>query len=339
MNYGQFEKAKQENDDLNLDEWPQAMNVYKDRFTKLFGMPTPSAGQRGNILTLRFSKSNHSFKNSNYYLKPDKLHFSHLTTYKGLFGIINSGTIRLYNLHNSNDPNELFLIKGIPKFKNVAENIKPYVYTFSFCNSESILNPTMWEGYGQIALNFEIVNDPMQWDCYRISSMHYGESDLVIKYAELLNEMHREFSPWEFEPDLESMLSLLAFHKEKIHNYEKEIRLLYVPFMFDDRRQASIDFHVSNIRAGITKYVELPLHVANDEKAWDSKSERHKINKDDSLPLIKITSIEFGDNEPRFSQKKLDNLRLELEDYLTAKFGYRIKVKEKLFETGVKIKE
>jgi hypothetical protein len=322
---------------MEIDDWSDAIKDYEDRVTKLFGMPTQSAGQRGNILMLRFSKSNHSFKNSKYFLNPEKQSFSHLTTYKGLFGILNSGVIRLYNLQNSNDPNELFTVKGIPSFEHAAENVKPYVYTFSFVKSDSIMNPAMWVEYGQVALNFEIINDPLAWDYFRISKMHYGESEFVPKYAALLKEMHQKYSSWEFEPDLESMLSLLAFHKEEIHKHENEMRLMYVPFLFDDRGEANIDFHISNVRTGLTKYVNVPLNVANENKAAVFRVERHKVTTDNSIPSIKINSIEFGNNEPRFDQKRLDAIRFELEDYLVAKFGYRIEVKEKLFETGVNV--
>lgn len=319
---------------MQIEDWPEGMKVYVRRLKELFGMPTPSIGQSGNTLTARFSKGNYSFKDSKYFLHPAKQPFSHLTTNKGLFGIINSGVIRLYNLTNSNDPNELFTIRGIPSYEQAPERLKPHVYTFSFYKSERISNPIMWINYGQVALNFEIVNDPLTWKYYRISAMHYGESDFVPKYMELLNEMHVNYHPWQFTPDLESMLSLLAFHKEEAHKHEQEVRLLYVPFLFQDRDEANFDFHLSKIRTGLTKYVELPLWVEENEKARHFKVPRHPKKVDESLPLIKITSIEFGDNEPSFDQIKLDNLRYELEDYLIAKFGYGIEVKQNLFETG-----
>jgi len=318
------------------DHWPEAMKEYAKCVTELFGMPIPSWGQSGNTLTVRFSKGNSSFRDSRYFLHPANQSFSHLTTYKGLFGIINSGLIRLYSLDNSNDPNELFSNKGIRTFEHVADNIKPYVYTFSFCKSESILNPEMWMEYGQVALNFEIVNDPYAWDYHRISSMHYGESDFVSKYSELLRQMHEKYTPWCFEPDIESMASVLAFHKEAGHKHEQEVRLLYIPLLLQDRDNARFDFHISNIRTGMTKYVEVPIYVGDEEKAWVHRVEKHKVVKDDSVPLIRITSIEFGDNESRFNQQQLDKIRFDLQDYLIAKFGYRIEVKEKRFETGAK---
>lgn len=322
---------------MEIEDWPEGMKVYVRRLKELFGMPTPSMGQSGITLTARFSKGNYSFKDSKYFLHPAKQPFSHLTTYKGFFGIINSGVIRLYNLTNSNDPNELFTIKGIPPYEHGPEHIKPYVYTFSFYKSDRISNPLMWINYGQVALNFEIVNDPLAWDKYRISEIHYGESDFVPKYVELLKEMHANYPPYQFSPDLESMLSLLAFHKEEAHKHEQEVRLLYVPFLFNDHNEANFDFHLSKIRTGLTKYVELPLSVEEVKNGRHFRVPRHSKKGDDSLPLIKITSIEFGDNEPSFDQRKLDDLRYELEDYLVAKFGYEIEVKRDLFETGCRI--
>ncbi len=323
---------------MELEDWPSAMKVYNERVQDLFGMPISGASQSGNVLSVRFSKGNYDYKDSNYFLDPKNLRFSHLTTYRGLFGIINSGALRLYNLINSNDPNELFSIKGIPTYENVAENIKPYVYTFSFGETETMLKPKMWSKYGQVAINFEIVNDPLQWEYYRISNMHYGESEFVPKYAALLKLMHEQYSPWKFDPDLESMLGLLAFHKEEEHKDEQEVRLLFVPFLLQDRHQANYDYRVSEMRTGLTKYIEIPLFVGNENVMTVSKLKRHPIINDDSRPLIKITSIEFGDNEPLFDQTKLHNLKYELNDYLRARFGYRIEVKDELFKTGVEFK-
>ncbi|HMJ67379.1 MAG TPA: hypothetical protein VK508_00710 [Cyclobacteriaceae bacterium] len=320
---------------MYIDEsWPEPMRVYNERFTKLFGMPAQSAGQMGNTLTLRFSNGNHSFKDSKYFLNPSRQIFSHLTTYKGLFGIVNSGSMRLYNLDNSNDPNELFSLKGIPPYEAAATNVKRYVHTFSFCRDDAVAKPEMWVKYGQVVLNFEIANDPLAWEYYRISPMHYGECDFVAEYTRLSEEMRQMFPDWEFDPDLESLLSLLAFHKEKIHQDETEVRLLHVPFLFD-RRDAQFDFRVSKVHTGLTKFVELPLFVENSERRQISQAKRHNIVRDDSLPLIKIISIQFGDNEPNFDQAQLTKIRYELEDYLIAKFGYHIEIKQDLFETGV----
>ncbi|VXD14311.1 hypothetical protein [Marinoscillum sp. 108] len=251
------------------EDWPEAMKVYCQRLIELFGMPIPGLSQSGNTLSVRYSKGNHSFKDSKYFLDPKDQSFSHLTTYRGLFSIINSGVLRLYNLNNSNDPNELFSLAGIPTYENVSENIKPYVYTFSFCKASQVANPAMWRDYGQVSLNFEIVNDPLAWEYYRISPLHYGGSEFVPKYVVLLDEMHKRFPQWNFSPDLESLLSLLAFHKESAHKHEEEIRLLYVPFMFDDRGEAQFDFRVSEVRTGATKFIELQLLAADEQKAID----------------------------------------------------------------------
>lgn len=320
---------------MEIEDWPEGMYVYKNRFKELFGIPASGMSQNGPVLTIQTSKGNGSFKDSKYYIDPAGESFSHLTSYKGFFGIINSGVIRLYNLTNSNDPNELFTIKRIAGFEHSVERVKPFVYTFSFYKSQRIVNPKMWLTYGQVAINFEIVNNPLDWSYYRISPMHYGESDFVPKLVQLLEEMNSTYKPYQFQPDLESVLSLLAFHKEEPHRHEEEIRVLYVPFLFRDHNEASFDFHLSKIRTGLTRYVELPLYVEDSER----RAVRYRVPRlvkrvDDTIPLIKIKSIEFGDNEPTFDQRQLNTLRHDLEDYLLAKFGYEIEVKRELFETG-----
>ena len=318
------------------EDWPEAMKVYSQRLIELFKMPIPGWSQSGNRLSVRYSKGNHSFKDSKYFLDPKNQSFSHLTTYKGFFGIINSGVFRLYNLHTSNDPNELFSLNGIQTYGNATEKLKSLIYTFSFCKASKVANPIMWRTYGQVSLNFEIVNDPLAWQYYRISPMHYGDSEFVPKYVALLDEMHERFPQWHFDPDLESILSLLAFHKETTHQHEEEIRLLYIPFMFDDKSEAQFDFRVSDVRTGITKFVELPLLATDEQRGIPSSARRHSTERNDDIPLVKITSIEFGDNEPLFDQRQLDKIRHELEYYLTARFGYQIEVKGTLFNTEVK---
>ena len=129
---------------------------------------------------------------------------------------------------------------------------------------------------------------------------------------------------------------MLSFHKEGKHEHEQEIRLLHIPFLFDDEGTAQYDFRVSEYRTGLTKFVEVPLFVGDEAKPLISKVKRHDPPpEDNSRPLIKITSIEFGDNEPNFQKETFTDVGYELEDYLVAKFGYPIEVKAELFKTGV----
>ena len=69
------------------------------------------------------------------------------------------------------------------------------------------------------------------------------------------------------------------------------------------------------------KYIEILLYVGYERETQLYGVKKHEIKRDDSIPLIRIKSIEFGDDEPRFDQRKLDSIRLDLEHYLIAKFG------------------
>ena len=173
--------------------------------------------------------------------------------------------------------------------------------------------------------------------------MYYDKTPIAVRYREMIDQLKKEFPGWEFPEDFGSLISLHAFHKEPKHSDEKEIRLMYLPHLFDGDIEQHFDFKVGDYHTGFTEYIELPLHSDQSEIYVVRKNvsrHNHKIELDDKeYPKIKLLSIQFGDNEERFTQIKLNDLRRELADYLTGKFGYRIEVHHELFSTGLRQKD
>lgn len=323
-----------------FDDYPEALKQLAIRYEKLFGVQLQNWSQSGNRLGVGLPTSNSGFKKSKYYLEPGEQIFSHLTSYNKLFSILNSGKIRLYNLKNSNDPNELFLVKRMSPRPQVVEKLKESVFIFSFCSKDALSNSKLWGKYGTVALNFEITNPVEQWHEFRFSKMYYENTPIAERYIDMIEQLQREFPDWSFQEDYGSLISLHAFHKQPEHAYEQEIRILYLPHLFSGDIEQHFDFKVGDYHTGFTEYIELPLFFDPNARPFVVRKNvtRHNntIDRDEnSFPTIRITSIQFGDNEERVTQKKLSEMAYELEDYLEGKFGYRIEVVKELFSTGL----
>lgn len=225
-------------------------------------------------------------------------------------------------------------------YPDTVELLKEHVFTFSFCRTEDIINPELWLKYGTVALNFEIVNQPDRWHEFRLSQMFYDDTPIAAKYMDFLNELQKKYPGWKFPNDYGSLVSLHAFHKESIHSYEKEYRILYLPPLFKGHLEQYFDFRVSEYHTGFTEYIELPLYSELDSKSFMVRRNvsRHNPKMEtnpDSFPAIKIISVQFGDNEPKVDRIKLNQIKDELQDYLRGKFGYRIEVNSELFKTNL----
>ncbi|MFV2016171.1 MAG: hypothetical protein ACC656_12125, partial [Candidatus Heimdallarchaeota archaeon] len=137
----------------------------------------PSHGYSGASFRAELNTENKVYKNSPYYFTGERK-FIHWTSVPYLLSIINSREIRLYNLQNSTDSEEFKY--GAEQLTIPNEHIdhsKNYLYTFSFCKSTEINNSELWKGYGRnyqgVALEFEIINSPDQWDNIMLAPVQY----------------------------------------------------------------------------------------------------------------------------------------------------------------------
>ena len=126
----------------------------------------------------RFPTLNHNLKDTPYlYLDSKKL--LHFTSVNALFSILNECSVRLYNLHNSNDKNEYNYaareLKHINRLNEnidnensvIINNIKANSYVLSCTSIANLYKSKFWKNYGDkgkgVAIEFEIMNDLFDW--------------------------------------------------------------------------------------------------------------------------------------------------------------------------------
>lgn len=149
-------------------------------------------------ITSRIPLENQRLKGTSYYYQTDKI--VHFTSMQNLFSIINEGSVRLYNLNNSNDSEEYIhaanLLNDIYRLQNFnetrinkkIEEIKEYSFILSSTSIEFLGQKKFWEKYADcgkgVALEFEIIDDISNWENFYCSKVHFNEAhkfDLLIK--------------------------------------------------------------------------------------------------------------------------------------------------------------
>jgi hypothetical protein len=289
----------------------------------------------------RLDSHNKAYKSSEYFYEGEKK-FVHWTTIQHLMSIINSRQIRLYNLQNSADPEEFNYSASLLTIPNEQiEHSKNYLYTFSFSENNEKDNPELWEKYGQnysgISLEFEILNDPEEWDNFMLSRTYYKLPDKFFQLFQKLDELKSKYPGIEIDIDLGK---LIAYHKKPNFSNEKEIRLSsYFPYDNIEAywKNCNTEFRFDHERPRIADYFGLYLWVNNespyvksDYPAYDRKLELEEdyfIKK----PKIKITNICFGE-ECGVSNTEYYNFKEKLEEIIRLKLGYHVHLPLNLYK-------
>ncbi len=284
--------------------------------------------------------ANHCLQNSKYFLNPEGQEFFHLTSYRNLFSIINSGAFRLYNLKNSDDPNELESFRDVGAVDQNIEHYKQRTFILSGCQIDDLDNVKLWEGYGEVAIVYQVLNSAMHWRNFHFSKIIYEPESRFGLLKEILERFQTKYTrPFEFD----TVPNLIAFHKNKQFEWEREVRLMYIPPL-SPRMEEFVDFKTSEHHTGYTGYINLPLYVASDQhfKRWTKcKPIKHNLPRDfyTYVPHIKIKRIIFGDNEPKINNEKFNDLKLEFTRTFLEKFEYFVETENGFFKTGVKSKK
>ncbi|MES2480099.1 MAG: hypothetical protein V4561_13505 [Bacteroidota bacterium] len=142
-------------------------------------------GSSGPVFNANYPTANSAYRDSDYFYN-ESLKFFHLTSVQTLFSILNSRSIRLYNLHNSNDPKEFKYSADLFNLSDLEIDAgKNKIYTFSFCPLSELNNNELWKKYGKsfsgVAILFKIENDIMAWDNFNIAQVKYSLSDAIKK--------------------------------------------------------------------------------------------------------------------------------------------------------------
>jgi hypothetical protein len=245
--------------------------------------------------------------------------FIHYTSVSNLCNILNEDSIRLYNLNNKNDPREFdYLIKkhGLEISEDEVNLFKRSFHLFSMCKYEDKEKDcfNMWRNYGKdgkgVGIVFELLNE--NWDYFLFGQTQYEEDELseekICQIIRISNE-YKEFINHNRIPILFGSLAL--YHKNKIWNDEKEIRI----FTFVGYDEHSLTFncdlnepHHQYLKfffedGKIGSYYSLPL-----ENSIKVMAERAGIENYNFLPRLRIKKIISGyrmSNEDRYELQLL----------------------------------
>ncbi|RYU87957.1 DUF2971 domain-containing protein [Mucilaginibacter terrigena] len=237
----------------------------------------------------------------------DLIHYS--SSVQNIIEIINSGYLRLSNLIALNDPQEVsFLVKNLQmKFTNdQIDGYKNHFFTASFCkvtNKNRPDNFPMWRLYGGdglgAAIVFEVTNPIDEWSNFLLANVQYGSCKSVERFRDFMT-FHEEFQKEHssvIQNFPKALSSLMALHKNKIWEHEKEVRLL-THHEFDQYTLKESTHHICNLKHSIAKsginyaYVELPLFKSSEyiriEKAISPTVLKSLI------PILKIKKVILG---------------------------------------------
>ena len=291
-------------------------------------------GYAGMSFHADLSNKNESFLESQYYYKGDRKFVHWTSSVQNLMSIINYRELRLYNLHNSSDADEFkYSAEKLKLNKDQIDYSKKYLYALSFCKSSELGNTELWTNYGNnykgVAIEFEIVNNPSEWDNFMLSEVFYEIPSLYLEMEKELNVFHKKYPQAETLIDLGK---LIAFHKKPSLSKELEIRLsTYFPFNDTEayEKYCNTEFRFEKDRPRETDYFGLKLWVDNESpfvKSTDPEFDR-TLNVPESYfvekPKIKIMNIHFGKN-CGISNEEFAPFCTKLNHILHLKLGYEI---------------
>ena len=242
------------------------------------------------------------FKLTNRY-EYDLNTFSHFTSLKSLFSILNSGKIRLYNLNNVNDPREL--LSFLPNdYDDSLKRRRQNTFIFCGCDYESLspyVQHNMWRLYGdngsgvRIEFKVEINQDRIpKNDLLCFKKVNY-EGFEIKPFAK---EVERIEKDQNIKIDyLDALMTPCILQKESKWALENEVRLVLYnqlwPIWKDEYHDPNtpIFWDWSTLNSCFCNYYEIPLFEPN------------------SFVTISIEHIQLG---PFFKDEKYGNLLNEL---------------------------
>jgi len=267
---------------------------------------------------------NRNLSNSPYsYNGKSVVHFSNILA---LNSILQEKSIRLYNLHNLNDPREFTFSSKIFGLNEVLINdAKDNIFLLSLCERgilADIKNEfNLWRLYGQngkgVILVFSIFNNPLLWRDFHISKVFYGSNkrDVFKRLIDLINEFNKT------KPTISvDFGKLIAFHKSRLFELEKEVRIIYDrrkkragshsrTFYKDDKQVFPIiEPDLSKLLENKDKvqYLKMPLYT--------TESESYELE----IPVLKIEQIIIGYNYI----EEVPKLLKTISDLCKIKLGY-----------------
>jgi len=279
------------------------------------------------IRDLQFNTNNKHYVGSRYSF--NRTHkFLHYTSLKGLFGILDSKELRMYNLRQMDDPNEVSYVLDALNLTSKSEYTTSLVKDGYYCLSmvepkvEKFENSLdLWRRYGDdgrgVAIEIEFPKSHVKyWTQYHLSRVHYGDSGL-IELRDWLDKCIQFMKANRLNlENLDSAMRIAkACHKREIYRLEKEVRLIY-----SLRRL----LHVSDYKIVEMKQNDSNIHFdlsgsrkPTDYHTLEIESERWKnytqlkgieVTKKEAIrnyPQVKIKSVVFGYRIPHHEAGEL----------------------------------
>jgi len=314
----------------------------------LYGGNEPLSG------TFEFGNQDKAIKNSNYGFKSTAT-FIHYTSVDSLFNILNSKNLRLYNLNNLNDPNELRFALSKTGITKDMINIPFYqrsMFLTSFCSYDMEKHNedyNMWRLYGHdgngVGLVFQIENISDKWNDVYFGKVHYGDSNITFENLKAFIAFHHEFNNenkiLQNYPHWIPIMCML--HKNEVWQIENEYRLFaFCPFdeysfkssphikntlMYND-----INHNINN-KAKRTAYTSIPLNIEEKRQEYSQKLKHIEGGFESllsSFPHFKLKRIILGYNLN-------NNLSFDISDYASfiseRKLGYALQVGDSIFKS------
>jgi len=249
-----------------------------------------------------------------FYKNKTVVHFSNIPA---LISILQEKAIRLYNLHNLNDPREFkFSARLFGLEDEIVEDARTNIFLISFCEREilsEIKNEfNLWRLYGHngkgIVIVFSIHNDQIDWRDFHLSEVFYGtrKREVFNELIDLVDNFNKT------EPKITiDFGKLIPFHKSKLFEFEKEVGLIF------DRRE---------MRAGVknrtlynqekqifpliqtdllkmieqkdkVRYLKIPIYTSDnpETESW--------------IPVLKIEQIIIGYNYMEEASKIIESIK------------------------------
>ena len=218
--------------------------------------------------------------------KPKSNSIVQFTSLKVLFSILNEKGIRLYNLNNMNDPDELYyLFKHLESNEELINYYKNNVYVSSFCDAEilrkdNILN--LWRLYGDggngVAIEFELSENVKHKRDYIFAKTVYDKID-ITRFIQANEQFEKKY---EVEVNYNELFKIPAcIHKNPAYSIEQEVRLVFFGKEKLMREMAEEDLKYKpdiNRFGQVVTYYKMPLNALEDE----------------SWPSLRIKRIQFG---------------------------------------------
>lgn len=305
-------------------------------------LPVTNTGYGGSDFHANLSDNNWQYNNTAYCYK-DEMRFVHWTSISNLLSMLNNREIRLYNLYNSEDPQEFnYGAEVLGLNANQINYAKEYYYSFSFCKAVKLYSKYMWNTYGEhfkrVAVEFTIENDADAWKDFMIAPIQYTLPEEFENYRKEIEAFQKQYGG-TYMLDLGK---LIGFHKRVDYEEECEIRIgSFFPFRNHEQYlvHGKYDFRIFNDRHSIARYFSLPLWVNNEYVYHDDRKPEHSLRtKYDeeyfkTRPKIKIQNIYIGKDcgIPNGEASRYIN---KLREILLYTFGYKVDIAINLFPIG-----